>query len=196
MVMERIMPLPKVIRENLIKQYFPKDMQLAALVNPDSQDCITRAYLGVRWADLDKAGRAESVKTLRNSLLYPDEMHHLDMNPKQISMDMSLGLASVHWIAHIDMGDVEFVIASRPTRVESYTRRSDHPVRSLLTSFDTQICMFGFDKDNKFVGCACADKGTMRNLAEALIDQTLTNDPFYPTSTPETRENYLVWKAV
>jgi hypothetical protein len=85
------------------------------------------------------------------------------MNPKQISMDMALGLASVHWIAHVDMRDVEFVIASRPTRVESYIRRSDHPVRSLLTSVDsrnraTQLCMFDFDKDNKFVGCACADK--------------------------------------
>jgi hypothetical protein len=48
MVMERIMPLPKVIRENLIKQYFPKEMQLTALEPRALKHCEILFYILIK----------------------------------------------------------------------------------------------------------------------------------------------------
>lgn len=46
LINERILPLPKLARQDLIDAYFPGPSQLTAAAEDTNRDCLTYIYLG------------------------------------------------------------------------------------------------------------------------------------------------------
>ncbi|KAK2032260.1 hypothetical protein LX32DRAFT_710799 [Colletotrichum zoysiae] len=112
LVMERIMPLPRVIRQALVEVFCPPSQKAEASSNYKNKSCLVRLYLGVRRPNQ----RTEGPFTLRNFELTLDKMDILGINPMQFVRPMAEALAIMHWTAQRDAYDVEFVLGSSPER--------------------------------------------------------------------------------
>ncbi|KAF4120137.1 Zinc finger protein [Geosmithia morbida] len=112
--LERIMPLPRVVRTNLISHYFKPEDRQGAIADPENQACLCRTYLGLKSTEVPSDKREQELRTLKNFPLYLDQLFELNMDPFLIAREMALGLAAGHWVAGINMTDDEFVIGSRP----------------------------------------------------------------------------------
>ncbi|KAK2061814.1 hypothetical protein LY76DRAFT_507144 [Colletotrichum caudatum] len=112
LVMERIMPLPRIIRQALVEVFCPPSQQAEASSNSNNKSCLVRLYLGVRRPNQ----RTEGTFTLRNFELTLDKMDILGIDPIQFVRPMAEALAIMHWIAQRDAYDVEFVLGTSPER--------------------------------------------------------------------------------
>lgn len=211
--LERIMPLPHVIRENLIRHYFKVDKQEAALADVRNKACICRAYLGCTSAEIAADKQERELETLRNFPLYLDQLKELDMNPLAIAQEMALGLAAGHWAASVDMLDVEYVIGSRPhtnvfqtsplsdadlsaSRAKSTRRVRDMGIedRDKRPSFRhraIQLWMIGFNKVSEFDGSV--DKDYKKNIKQLVSNTRSTDGPYYPRVLAKTEEEWMLW---
>ncbi|KAK7214959.1 hypothetical protein V2G26_002962 [Clonostachys chloroleuca] len=111
--LERIMPLPKLIRDNLIKLYFKPENRRKALADKANNNCLCRPYLGRRSSEIAPEKRENELQALRNFPLYLDQLEELEMEPLTIAQDMAMGLAAGHWAATVNMLGVEYVLGSR-----------------------------------------------------------------------------------
>lgn len=217
---ERAMPLPQMIRESLIKHFFPLDDQEAALKNPENKNCLIRPYLGCRVAELDDDQKRDRLSTLRNFPLYLDELHDLNMNPVLIARDMALAVAGAHWTARVDLLDSEFVIAGR---VASGGNLYEAPIKDMESDPDTasgpgtrkqkkrssdprsvtghipdfrnratQLWLFDFDKCTRFEMMPV--EGQKERIVD-IVKGTRANDPYYPKSIPDNKADYDLWVA-
>ncbi|CAL5868732.1 uncharacterized protein PFLUO_LOCUS2959 [Penicillium psychrofluorescens] len=119
LITERILPLPKVVRQALIHQYCPPHLQTAASANPTNRDCLARLYLGSRRA------RPELLSpnfTLRNFNLHLDQMLELNLPVFLYAAAMGEAMAIIHWAAHVDGFDIEFVLGSDANAGTSYNK--------------------------------------------------------------------------
>ncbi|KAJ5192628.1 hypothetical protein N7449_008770 [Penicillium cf. viridicatum] len=112
---QRIFPLPKPSREALIRLYFPKKMHHSAYEDPDNKACLVRPYLGQRRGEWEFSRPALS---LHNFPLYLDQIEELQLEAVQYSEGMAIGLVIIHWKAHLDGMDMEFVLGSATTHGE------------------------------------------------------------------------------
>lgn len=189
MVMEHIPPLPKEIRTSLINVFFPPEKRQEALADPDNKDCMIRPYLAGRLSDQTPRVQSMSRDTLRNFPLFSDELRAVGINTVQIAMDIAAALATAHWHAHIDMKDVEFVIASRPGR---------HGFEENEVSFKgraVQLWMFDWDKVDQFTWRVSEDDRVMRESAARLVNNTLANGQYYPSPIARCQDDFRSWNA-
>ena len=96
-VSERILPLPKAIRDALVEQYVPlnlaKDKEhIKAL--PANQDCLARVYLGKRRQQ--NRQRRSPFFSLRNFNLHVDQMEELGLDVPAFTNIMADTLAVLH----------------------------------------------------------------------------------------------------
>ncbi|KAH8679282.1 hypothetical protein BGZ61DRAFT_535690 [Ilyonectria robusta] len=114
--MERILPLPKVIRKSLIRQFYPRpDGQDSIdpavldeiLSDPANKDCLARPYLGQSEGQYNGA-----TFSLRNFPLYLKDMEKLGLGVKDMARCMGKAYAIMHWGAGADSDDAEFVLGS------------------------------------------------------------------------------------
>lgn len=208
-IFERILPLPEMIRENLIKCFSAPEAQNQALLDPHNKDCLIRPYLGRRFEDLDQDQKKNHPPDgLRNFPLYLDQLSRFEqMEPRQLARSMALGLASGHWQVGIDMLDVEFVIGSRAEEISPYepTAKAARAKKDLPSRFQkpvsdndkvpdfhhriTQMWMLDFDKTKEF---RLDGKNSSEGI-KALVNATLANDPYYPDCHPKREEDWELW---
>ena len=111
---ERILPLPKPIREDLIYVFCPIPCRQAAKISKGNKDCIVLLYLGHRRSEASLA-RSQRFFSLRNFSLHLDMAEELCLDIRSYATEMAIGLALCHWRAKVDANDVEFVLGSAPT---------------------------------------------------------------------------------
>ncbi|OQD70560.1 hypothetical protein PENDEC_c022G02980 [Penicillium decumbens] len=115
--MQRILPLPKVVRKALITRF--SDCEHAAatvndpLADPENKHCLVRLYLGKADGQIGQ-GRL----SLRNFPLYLQSMKHLDMDINEIASAMGKAYATMHWGAAVTGDDVEFVLGTSTAQNE------------------------------------------------------------------------------
>jgi hypothetical protein len=90
--MERVFPLPKPIRDNLISLYCPPDYQAAARSNASNQDCLIRPMLGTR----KYGGNSRFAINLRNYKLFIEQFKDLQLDTKAYAQAMADALAILH----------------------------------------------------------------------------------------------------
>lgn len=115
---ERILPLPKAIREALIRLYCPEHLKERAIVDPLNKDCLVRVYLGKDEHPKTPGSRPPEFFTLRNFKLHLNQIKDLNLDVNTFATLMVNALVILHWEIKIDGGDVEFVLGSAPTEAQ------------------------------------------------------------------------------
>ncbi|KAI6779982.1 uncharacterized protein J7T54_000283 [Emericellopsis cladophorae] len=173
LISERIPKVPRPISDKIVDLFCAGNTTLADFVkeNPDDDACLIRPYLGRRRRHKQQSPSASRFQrfSLRNVPLHLDQMEALGLDTTLYAETMADALAMMHWGAHIDANDVEFVLAP-PRTVDS---------SSVLQSEYLGVhCMWILDFD-------CCRQLSMD---EAGIEQAcmafFRNDPFFPK--PET----------
>ncbi|KAJ5943288.1 hypothetical protein N7516_003456 [Penicillium verrucosum] len=128
--MERILPLPKVVRKALITYFCSRERDLSItdieslLNNPSNKHCLARVYLGKTDGSINQ----DNPAPLRNFPLYLGFMKELGIDTLALAKEMGKAYATLHWGAATNGDDVEFVLG---------TSASEEP-RALVESPDFQ----------------------------------------------------------
>jgi len=169
--------MPSETRAFLISTFFPEEIRKDALDNDENKACLIRLYFG------EKEPEGMCYDTLQNFPLYYDRMLALDLELPDLVKEVAIGLSILHWQAHLDGRDVEFVLgtsAAGPTIPphtmdfkEGSTPRSvyEHDFRRRRT----HIWMIDFDKSRPF---KLTDTDT--DILDKLVPATHGNDPYFP----------------
>lgn len=112
--MDRILPLPKVVRKALLTYFCRRELDLkptdieSLLNNPSNKHCLARVYLGKTDGSIDH----NSPAPLRNFPLYLGFMKELGIDCLMLANEMGKAYAILHWGAAINGDDVEFVLGT------------------------------------------------------------------------------------
>ncbi|KAI8164913.1 Zinc finger protein [Colletotrichum sp. SAR 10_70] len=218
-LMERILPVPAIVRQNLILALWPtgsEKLEAArnnALVNPDNGSCLIRPYLGLRRDQFDQAQRYkfdnERMETLRNFPLCLDEFRHLGIDPKAYARDMGVGLAAAHFAAGVTTNDIEFVIGSRRIRdtATSFTMKTkgksprnvskmdnnfeeDDPQSRSFRNRGLQLWMFDFGACEEF---PIPQKNEAQQIFEFVKRSRSGIEDFIPRYVVSDKLDFEVW---
>ena len=146
LVLQHILPLPKVVRRALIEKFGPPSpaSNKEKILNTAAQKhCLVRPYLAE--ARLDEGPR-DNIK-LQNFALWSNQLDDLGLDLNLLAMLMASALAVMHWEAMVDAGDVEFVLGSRAERQDQTEISLQCRVTSIFL-LDFGMCKkCGFDED-------------------------------------------------
>jgi hypothetical protein len=109
--MERILPLPRLLRHLLIEKYCHGDQEEAKSYGPN-QDCLVRPVLGRR-----RFGAGKIAFSLRNFSLHLNQFEELTLDIEGYAGAIADAMAILHCVAKVDAMDVEFAIGSAPTQL-------------------------------------------------------------------------------
>lgn len=182
--MDRIQPVARPIREALIDIYFDdrEENQEQAKNNIENQDCLIRIYLGENESPKQAT---ECYDSLRNFPMRLNMIENLELDTSALAAEMAMALAVIHWGAHIDAMDIEFVLGTstpherRRKPFTGNTRFQDLPPATQVnspvyfTERTTHLWVLDFDKANHF-------EFNFEDVKEKLVPAFLGNDPYYP----------------
>lgn len=205
---EHILPLPKLAREALISKYCPQSSRSVVMTDPTNRDCLARVYLGRRRPTNAPATRNF---TLRNYNLCLDQMIELGLPIENYAAAMGEALAIIHWSAHVDGYDIEFVLGSEDEGGGIYSRDisavldlTHEQVTAMPAHTDiesirnansmrriTRLWVPDFNLCSTFserAGWECPDV-----LINHLVDTFFENDPYYPRPLVEDQPDQKLW---
>jgi len=192
--LERIFPLPKPIRDELIDLFCPEPGRAGAKKAVGNRDCIIRLYLGRRRRN---TSRPVKFFSLRNFSLHLDMAEQIQLDVGAFANEMAIGLALCHWRAKADCNDVEFVLGSAPTilnfavtpeQVRSMPMDSTTRPEALHHNFEKRtahLWMLDFDKCRNM---AMTDEG----IAQA-VKAAEDNDPYFPKPHKTQPSDKMLW---
>jgi Zinc finger protein len=198
MVVERVLPLPMPIRDDLIDLFAPPSLVEAAKKSKGNKDAIARLYLGRK-----RRTTQSRFFSLRNFPLHLDQA--LVICPDDVdrfASEMGTALAVLHWSCQVDAADVEFVLASAPTAenfecVDTFVVQQFGPVPRSVNA-DTQE--LNFQRRTVHLWIIDFDKVKKMTLDRDGINQAIVaaeeNDPYYPKPVADkgSREHAL-WRT-
>ncbi|KAF2503104.1 hypothetical protein BU16DRAFT_521725 [Lophium mytilinum] len=143
LVMERILPLPRVVRHALIDHFLPPPLsnQAASLkLSQQQKQCLARVYTGEHSTQSPDgilqrpigAPRDPAVFNLRNFPLYADMMETLGLELDVFAKVLAGAYAVIHWAAKIDGDDIEFVLGTSVTKPEEGILDFQHRAMKLI----------------------------------------------------------------
>ncbi|CAG8426546.1 unnamed protein product [Penicillium salamii] len=108
MLLQRILPLPKVVRRALINEFITADISQASalLADPRNKHCLARVYLG------KENGTLSRESPLRNFPMYLDNMKHIGIDTIKLASALGKAYATSHWGAGVNGDDIEFVFGT------------------------------------------------------------------------------------
>ncbi|KAJ5778829.1 hypothetical protein N7457_006549 [Penicillium paradoxum] len=205
---ERILPLPKIARQALINTYCPAPSQLAASSEPTNRDCLARIYLG-RRRPLIRPPLANF--TLRNFSLFLDQMVELQFPIHEYAYAIGEALAVIHWSAHLDAFDVEFVLGSERESTwdssihlalgdigEALSAMPPHTDIETLLAVNfkrrtTRLWVLDFNLCSTWQEKQALDEPD--NLIEQLVHAFIENDPYYPRPLADLETDQELWRV-
>ncbi|XWW93003.1 hypothetical protein V2A60_000931 [Cordyceps javanica] len=104
--MERILPMPKVVRRALVDHTQEPQAAQDLLNVVANKHCLLRTYLG-------RLSFKKNVSSLRNYPLDLATMESLNVDIHGIADSVGAAFAIMHWGAGVDGDDVEFVLGTR-----------------------------------------------------------------------------------
>ncbi|CAG8135580.1 unnamed protein product [Penicillium olsonii] len=124
-LMQRILPLPKVVRRALIHHFITADIPQASalLADPRNKHCLARVYLG------KENGALSHESPLRNFPLYLDDMKRIGIDTIELTSALGKAYATLHWGAGVNGDDIEFVLGT--TVEQAVCGRQPHEDRAI-----------------------------------------------------------------
>ncbi|OTA03791.1 hypothetical protein A9Z42_0042910 [Trichoderma parareesei] len=154
-VSEKILPVKDSARRLLVQTFRPDVDAEDIMRSQSNKHCLVRPYLGRRrfyQSEMGAASTGESERqqqqqrrrrrllraiSLRNFPLHMDQMEQLGIDPSGYAVAMADALAVMHWVAHVDGNDVEFVLGQ--PRCQSDTSSSSTSPRDICSDTNTAI---------------------------------------------------------
>ncbi|MCJ1389130.1 hypothetical protein MMC18_001984 [Xylographa bjoerkii] len=211
---ERILPIPQSLRYALINLYIPEQTKSSAKEAQANKDCLVRLYLGKRR---NPNRLKPTLVSLRNYNLCLDQMEQVGLDTIAFATTMARALALMHWEAHIDADDVEFVLGSSPT-MNSTTAgtsisweeldmldkpRSTLPPTKVLIFRSRVVTMWllDFNRCKKlFVKAGSTNTADCKDVADRrtesvqmAVDAFFQNDPYYPRPLSSNPHEQSIW---
>ncbi|KAI1180332.1 hypothetical protein F4777DRAFT_598266 [Nemania sp. FL0916] len=185
--MERILPLPKVVRKAMIRQFYPDEIDgcdehvIARVLNERAnKHCLARVYLGT-----EKVTMTKENFTLRNFPLTLDIIRKLSSNSlfhlRYFATLIGNAYAIMHWAAHITGDDVEFVLGTSTSTNPNDTVQERDVHMYLLDFGQCDTVDMNGDQDDIFQ----AFKGSM----------VLQQNQIYLPHPKKSTEIYRLWKS-
>lgn len=112
-IMERILPLPKIVRKALLGHFYGSEEKLDSteldhgLMSTANKHCLTRVYLGRATGAIPR-----EPASLRNFPLYLKSMNDFVMDVEKLANEIGKAYAIMHWAACVNSDDVEFVLGT------------------------------------------------------------------------------------
>jgi hypothetical protein len=193
---ERIMPMPKLIRDALVALYCPAQLKETQRTNLSNKACLVRVYLGKKKNPPQPGSRPPTLFTLRNFPLHLNQMTDLSLDIENFARSMADALALMHWVIKVDARDVEFVLGSTP--IESHFRGPSYSTLSRLPK-NTSTIQEGKDLTfyKRKIQLWMLDFNQCKPITmdEAGVDQAVEafciNDPYFPRPHVDLE----LWKA-
>ena len=197
LVTERILPLPKIIREALIDLCFPPSLPTSlreeAKESPGNKACLARVYLGKRR---DLGWRPSLFFTLQNFNLHLDQMEELDLDVRTFATEMADALAVMHWVAEIDADDVEFVLGNAPTRLDAVIP----DFKELVQMPGRTSTMGQANFEQRSIHLWVLDFNRCHKISmdvvgiESAVKAFFRNDPYYPRPLGKEENDLALWE--
>lgn len=210
LITEHILPLPRIARQALIERYCPPEFQASVRADPTNRDCLARLYLGSRRQRPDLLS---PNFTLRDFNLHLDQILELELPVVLFARAMGEALAIIHWAAHVDGYDIEFVLGSEgdtgtgysedisvslELTPESVLAMSSHEdldtqMRTKFKQSTTRVWVLDFNLCHVWpeeIGLNEPD-ALISHLVKAFFD----NDPYYPRPRREGDTERELWDA-
>lgn len=190
LISERIPSIPLRVRELLARRYCPSPQQAAQMARDKANSsCLVRPYLGRRRPDPNpKGGPRRRFFSLRNFPLHVDQMEELGLPVDDYATAMADALAFLHWIARVDAGDVEYVLAPPREEVDLDSTPSIGDVVLDSEAFG-QHSMWILDFD-----CCRQLEMSAEGMRRAAMC-FWRNDPFYPRPGARKERDQRIWEA-
>ncbi|KAK4465460.1 zinc finger protein [Cladorrhinum samala] len=208
LITQRILALPKIIRNALIDRFCPEELREAAKASPLNKDCVARVYLGRRRAPNT---RLPPNFSLRNFNFCLDQMLDLELPVKYYAKAMAACLAVIHWHCRMDGYDIEFVLGSDASvsytthiteklgldvdqidkldahsDIEALQRTNYQRRATRLWVLDFNLCS-RFPRDDTFI------LERERDVISQLVIAFFENDPYYPLPLAEMDVDKQLW---
>ncbi|ETR98898.1 hypothetical protein M419DRAFT_87747 [Trichoderma reesei RUT C-30] len=171
-VSEKILPVKDSARRLLVQTFRPDVDAEDILRSQSNKHCLVRPAL-----------------SLRNFPLHMDQMEQLGIDPSGYAVAMADALAFMHWVAHVDGNDVEFVLGQ--PRCQSDTSSSATSTRDIC--FDTNTTVLG----PHLVWILDFDLCRDISLDEAGVGQAhhafWGNDPYFPRPGSSNLADQRLW---
>lgn len=173
-IMERVFPLPKVVRHALVEKFIPASHEHTAEAvksNPRQKHALARVYLGRPSGPyLRPAAISGTEFSLRNFPLYHDAIRTLGLDGEGLAIAMARAYAIMHWAAGTSGADVEFVLGTKAVTSQQLANFQHRSVHLFLIDFGQ-----------------CQGINRVSSMQNFLIigRAVLNNDPYIPV--PGTR---------
>ncbi|PTB71595.1 hypothetical protein M440DRAFT_1386262 [Trichoderma longibrachiatum ATCC 18648] len=180
-ISEKILPVEASARRLLVQKFRP-DVDAEEIMRSQSNEhCLVRPYLGRR--------RYHQTLSLRNYRLHMDQMEQLGIDPRGYAVAMADALAFLHWVAHVDGNDVEFVLGQprcRPDTSSPSTR-----IQGICSDTNTAILgshvvwILDFD--------LCRDMALDKEGVDQANRAFWGNDPYFPRPGSRNLADQTLW---
>ncbi len=196
LVLERILPLTKSVREDLIDVFSSPCGREKAKSSPGNRICLARLLLGRRR----RSTRPPKYFSLKNFSLHLDQAMRISLDIENYAAEMAIALAICHWRVHTDANDVEFVLGSAPT-IKNFGMLSASEVQALRPYTDTSpgsryhkyrkrtahLWMLDFYKSKNMA----ASEDGVRQAVRAAED----NELYYPRPHKKRESDQKLWEC-
>ncbi|ERF68643.1 hypothetical protein EPUS_09136 [Endocarpon pusillum Z07020] len=195
MILERILPLSKPIRDNLIEVFHGPRGKDEAKAAPGNRNCVARLYLGKRR----QSERPPSWFRLKNFSLHLNQAEMIGLDIKTYATEMAIALALCHWRVHVDANDVEFVLGSCPT-TQNFAPLTNEQIKALApyTDTDPDTRYDNYRKRSTHLWTIDYDKCRTMTLNESGVSQAIhaaeENDPYFPKPHAELESDQKLWE--
>jgi len=186
---ERIIPLPRTIRDSLVNAYCSGDAALKAAARDDRANtaCLARVYLGRRRRVRVKP---QTYFSLRNFPLHVDQILDIGLEARPWAVAMGKTLAVMHWEVGCDARDVEFVLGCKGTLSAAELRR-------LPGKTSTRGRVVGFGRRAVDLWMLYFNQVRRMSMDERGVDWAVhaffENDPYFPRPYAEDSEEQELW---
>ncbi|KAI4138105.1 MAG: hypothetical protein LQ341_004813 [Variospora aurantia] len=189
----RIFGLPLSVRASIVDTLAPKDIRAHKqefLAREENQHTLVRLYLGRR----EQRAATRSFR-LRNFDLTISEMEYLRLDTHRYATIIARALAILHWRAHVDANDVEFVLGSAPMISTPPTAAE----LKILNPDNIGFVTHGLNLYHTSVGCWLLDFDQCQSFEkdaaglELLKKGFWMNDPYYPRPVSTNAMDMALW---
>lgn len=195
MLIDRILPLRKEVRDGLIQAYAPAKRQKQMSKDRRNVDCLIHLYLG------NCSNGPGPLSGLRDFKMNLTMMDKLRVPFEEYASSMGQALATMHWDTCVDARGIKFVLGTAPIAPPEKQRDLPDTLEqfqkelSERTSRPLRADMFCLDFDLVEDLCDCQKDCDCRGDIDKAVEAFKASPPYFPRPNSANPAASLAWNA-